>query len=104
MSAYSDSVHAYAHAKATMAANKAANSSSYTTAKPSASTASSAASVYSDTSSYYPVKDDYAAAPQSKSSSLKTWTKNLVSDIGKSPQSTKAAGAPYSVDNRPTKM
>ena len=45
---------------------------------------SSADSVYSETSSYYPVKDNASPKP-SKSSSLKSWTKDLISDLGKSP-------------------
>ncbi|KAL1901929.1 hypothetical protein Sste5346_001634 [Sporothrix stenoceras] len=115
MSAYNDAISAYAHAKSMADANKAAkSSSSYTT--------SSAASVYSDTSSYYPVKDNnmknsYGCTPKSsKSSSLKNWTKNLVSDLGKSPthrydaahsssmHSTNAVGAPYWDNTRHTKM
>ncbi|CAK7270119.1 hypothetical protein SEPCBS57363_003942 [Sporothrix epigloea] len=47
-------------------------------------TSSSAESVYSETSSYYPVKDN-ASPNSSKSSSLKSWTKDLISDLGKSP-------------------
>ncbi|CAK7270239.1 hypothetical protein SEPCBS119000_003986 [Sporothrix epigloea] len=47
-------------------------------------TLSSANSVYSETSSYYPVKD-HASPKPSKSSSLKSWTKGLVSDLGKPP-------------------
>lgn len=110
MSAYNDAVSAYAHAKSMASANKAAksNSSSYTTS-------SSAASIYSDTSSYFPVKDNTPKS-SSKSSSLKNWTKNLVSDLGKSPthrydaahasstHSTNAVGAPYWDNNRHTKM
>ncbi|CAK7211946.1 hypothetical protein SBRCBS47491_001296 [Sporothrix bragantina] len=97
MSAYSDSVAAYAYAKATMKANKASSASYYTTS-------SSADSVYSDTSSYYPVKDSnmaYSTPKASKSSSLKNWTKSLVSDLGKSPTDAKNYGA---YDNRPTKI
>lgn len=114
MSAYNDAVSAYAHAKSMASANKAAksNSSSYTTS-------SSAASIYSDTSSYFPVKDNKDYTPKSsssKSSSLKNWTKNLVLDLGKSPtrrydaahasstHSTNAVGAPYWDNNRHTKM
>lgn len=109
MSAYNDAVSAYAQAKAMSAANK--------TSKPSYTMpASSSASVYSDTSSYFPVKDnkmtaDYSSTPKSKSKSLKNWTKNLVSDLGKPPthrydaaHATNAVGAPYWDNNRPTKI
>ncbi|CAK7243150.1 MAG: hypothetical protein STHCBS139747_004661 [Sporothrix thermara] len=85
MSAYSDSVAARAYAKATMEANKASSSSS---------------STMPDTSTCYPAKDNETDKPQ-KSSSLKNWTKNLISDLGKSPADTKNDG---SNDNRPTKI
>ena len=95
MSAYSDSVAARAYAKATMEANKASSSSSSTMPL-----TSSADSIYSDTSTCYPAKDNETDKPQ-KSSSLKNWTKNLISDLGKSPADTKNDG---SNDNRPTKI
>ncbi|CAK7214270.1 hypothetical protein SCUCBS95973_002082 [Sporothrix curviconia] len=107
MSAYSDSVAAYAYAKATIKANKAPSPSSHYT------TSSSADSVYSDSSSYYPVKDSNMASSSpktAKSSSLKGWAKDLVSDLGKSP--TARYDAAHGIDaknygtydNRPTKI
>lgn len=130
MSAYNDSILAYAHAKTV--SSKAAAAA----AAASKANASSGASVYSDTSSYYPVKDTYMTSsdlkePKSKTKSpktkaLKNWTKQLVSDIGKPPTNrydamvaesyqsapsatgpanyeTNAVGAPY-WDNRPNKI
>ncbi|CAK7198586.1 hypothetical protein SEUCBS139899_001249 [Sporothrix eucalyptigena] len=109
MSAYNDSVAIYAHAKATMKANKA---SSHSSSHHSSSLASSADSMYSDSSSYFPVKDNatYKAPKTSKSSSLKNWTKTLVSDLGKSPTHRydaahgKDSKQYASYDNRPTKI
>ncbi|EPE08893.1 hypothetical protein F503_04480 [Ophiostoma piceae UAMH 11346] len=119
MSSYTDSIQAYAHGKSRKTSGGATSSPAAASTSASASAPSYASSVYSE-ASYY--KDTSPAAPKQSSpmtKAIKSWTKELVSDIGKSPthrydaahaassssaNSTNALGAPYWADNRPGKM